>query len=531
MLRVNELRLPIEHNEADIKKKIKRLLNTDVPFEYEIVRRSLDSRKKNELIFSYVVDISIPNEEKILKRADKKVTRYKPIIYSFPFKADSINENDRPVIIGMGPAGLFAGLYLARNGYRPIIFERGKDVDKRTDDVETFFKTGVLDTESNVQFGEGGAGAFSDGKLNTLVKERSGRNRAVLRDFVNAGALSDIMYDAKPHIGTDILKTVIKNIRNEIIKLGGEVHFESRMSDIYLDDKNTVSGIRINDSYDVKCSRLILAIGHSARDTFFRLKELSMNIEPKPFAVGLRVSHDARLINNYAYGASFNEKLGNYSYKVTHTCSDGRGVYSFCMCPGGYVLNASSEKGMLAVNGMSYSKRDSSKSNSAIILTVKPEDFVKDDDPLSGIYFQRELERKAYEAGHSKIPVETYGEFKNEKLDEDIKIDSLTCGEVSHGAVHEILPKGFNEDFVEGMEAFGKIIKGFDSDDTVLYGVESRTSCPVKLLRDENGMSSLGNVYVSGEGAGYAGGIMSAAMDGILIAEKVAEAINNGKSQ
>lgn len=528
MLRINELKLPIEHSTQELTKKISKLLKYDGEYDYSIVKRSLDCRKKPDLFYSYCIDVNVRNEDKILKRSDRKVTKIIPVKYKFPYRINDIKNENRPIIIGMGPAGLFAGLYLALNGFKPVIYERGKNVDLRQADIDEFFKTGKLNPDSNIQFGEGGAGTFSDGKLNTLIKEKSGRNRQVLNDLVKFGAPNEILFDAKPHIGTDILSTVIKNIRNKIIDLGGEVHFESLITDFTIVN-NELTKITINNADEVEVSNVILAIGHSARDTFIRLKEKGLSMIPKPFAVGLRVSHDAKIINNYVYGKNLIPKIGNYSYKLTHTLEDGRGIYSFCMCPGGYVVNASSEEGHLAVNGMSYSLRDSECSNSAIIITLNPEDYMNSDaNPLSGMYFQRELEKKAYELADGKIPVETYYEFKNRRVSEGIEVNACAKGLYKKAPVHTIMPDSFNRDFDEGMKAFGKIIPHFDDDDAVVYGVETRTSSPIKMLRNDEGLSNIDNLYVCGEGAGYAGGIMSAAVDGIFIAERVASNIING---
>ena len=524
MLRINELKLTIKHTPDEMKSKIQKLLNTKEAFSFEIIRRSLDARNKSNLLFSYVVDINIKNEDKILKKADKKVIKCNPIKYAFPFGVNDIDEKLRPVIIGMGPGGLFAGLYLARAGFRPIIFERGKDVDSRSKDVDGFWNDNILNLNSNVQFGEGGAGTFSDGKLNTLVKEKSGRNKAVLKDFVEFGADEDILYDAKPHIGTDVLKQVVKNIRNEILSLGGEVYFESCITDFII-EKNKLTGLIINEDKEIAVSNVIMAIGHSARDTFEILKRNNLNIEAKPFAVGFRVSHDTSLINNYVYGKDYDKYLKNESYKVTYKCEDQRGVYSFCMCPGGYVVNASSEENRLCINGMSYHGRNSRKSNSAIIVTVNPEDYMKNDDPLSGMYFQRDIESKAYKVGNGLIPVETFGEFENKKVNKDINPDTEAKGNTYHSAVHEIMPEYINRDFIEGMHGFSKIIKGFDNPDTCVYGIEGRTSSPIRMLRNDECMSNIKGLYVCGEGAGYAGGIMSAAMDGIKVAESVSRTV------
>lgn len=526
MLRINEIKLPIEHSNEDLVKKIRSLLKSDCDFSYEIVRRSLDARKKPNLFFSYMVDISVSNEDKVLKRADSRVIKSSTVEYKFPYSIDNISEDKRPVIIGLGPAGLFAGLYLAKAGFRPIIIERGEPIDLRTKTVEEFWEKGRLNPNSNVQFGEGGAGAFSDGKLNTMVKDKYGRNKAVLKDLVRFGAPSEIIYDYKPHVGTDILKTVVKNITKEIVSLGGEIYYQSKV-DSFIVENNTLKSIGLNNKTQFKDRNVILAVGHSARDTFELLKECGLNMTPKPFAIGFRVEHSAELINLSQYGASNVRILGNAPYKITHTCEDGRGVYSFCMCPGGYVVNASSEEGRLCVNGMSYYKRDSKASNSAIIITVNPEDYGDGCNPLSGVEFQRRLEAKAYEIGGGDIPIERFDEFTDRKIsDVNTKtIDPCVKGNWKHSAVHEILNDNLNKDFIEGMNAFGSKIKGFNNPDTLVMGIEARTSSPIRMERSDICESNIENLFPCGEGAGYAGGITSAAMDGILVAQNVAAKI------
>jgi len=398
-----------------------------------------------------------------------------------------------------------------------------------------------------VQFGEGGAGTFSDGKLNTLVKDKDGRNRAVLETFVKFGAKESICYDAKPHIGTDVLMNIVKSMREEIIRLGGEVRFESCVTDICA-EANQVTAVVVNHTEKIDCNQLVLAIGHSARDTFQMLYEKQVPMEAKSFAVGLRVEHPQKMINVSQYGKENPGRLGAAPYKLTAKASNGRGVYSFCMCPGGYVVNASSEEGYTAVNGMSYSGRDGQNANSAIIVSVTPKDFGSD-HPLAGIAFQRKLERNAYELGQGKIPAQRYGDFKqivengkeNPVLEktgasEDLIGREVTLNEKNSSAdispqtkgqyvwtdVTKILPKECNEAFVEGMESFSHQIKGFNCPDACLLGVESRTSSPVRIHRDETWQSAIRGLYPCGEGAGYAGGITSAAMDGLRIAEAIA---------
>ena len=574
MIRINQIKIHNDGKQIKRNEELHRLLmnhackslriDKSQLMSLEIIRHSVDARKKPEIYDVYMVDVKLNglSEEKVLKKCrDKNVSLVEPVVYRFPFKNDNKDESYmRPVVIGAGPAGLFCAYELAENGYKPIILERGADVDKRTEIVEQFWKTGKLDTSTNVQFGEGGAGTFSDGKLNTMVKDKDGRGREALKIFVEHGAPEDILYDAKPHIGTDILREVVKSMRNRIIELGGEVRFESLVSEILIDESSNVSGVKVSYKGDdnlvheeiIPCNKVVLAIGHSARDTFYMLRDKKVDMKPKPFAVGFRVEHPQKLINLSQYGIEDSKALPPASYKLTTTTDEGRGVYSFCMCPGGYVVNASSEEGRLAVNGMSYSKRDGVNANSAIIITVDPKDFGSD-DILSGVKFQRKIEEKAYKLGEGRIPVERYGDFKQavfesnsalkEKLvsdkSEDLQIDNSHIknffsedntdflpqmkGQYVFADVHSILPDELNFCFVEGMEKFGRMIKGYNCEDALVSGVESRTSSPVRINRDENGESiNIKGLFPCGEGAGYAGGIMSAAMDGMKVAEFVA---------
>ncbi len=552
MIRINQIKIQNDDTRKysenffyeELKKKacsILRIRPEDI-YDIGIVRHSLDARKKPKLfdIFSIDVKIKKGSEDKIIKECkDKNVLKVQEKEYDFwsnvtgaEGKPQNIGYDKRIVVIGSGPAGLFCGYMLALNGYRPLIIERGAEVDKRSKIVEEFWRGKELDPNSNVQFGEGGAGTFSDGKLNTVVKDKSLRGKMALDIFVNNGAPPNIRYEAKPHIGTDILKDVVKNIRNKIISMGGRCIFECCVTDIKVEDGRII-GVKTN-SGDYDCDMAVLAIGHSARDTFSMLKDRGVFMMPKPFAVGFRVEHPQKLINLSQYGIANPRTLAASSYKLTSTVNSGRGVYSFCMCPGGYVVNASSESGMLAVNGMSYSGRDGTNANSAIIITVTPKDY-GDGDVLSGVEFQRSLEKKAYDLTKGRIPVEYYGDFKKAvlKKSEDEKEDSCISreefvpqmkGDYEFSAVHSILPDELNIDFVEGMEAFGKMIKGYNDDNAIVSGVESRTSSPVRIMRDDNGESeNIKGLFPCGEGAGYAGGIMSAAMDGIRTAEMVAK--------
>ena len=537
MIRVSQIKMDPTAEKSLLIKKTARILGikeTDIA-QFEIVRQSIDARKKPEIYYSYVVDVELAavkknQQERIVNRTKSQQVSIVPkIAYCFP-KPGNEKLIHRPVVVGMGPAGLFCGYFLAKHGYRPILLERGRDVDTRTADVEKFWETGILDPISNVQFGEGGAGTFSDGKLNTLVKDKDGRNKEVLKILVEFGAPENILYDAKPHIGTDVLARVVKNIRNAIIDFGGEVHFETEMLRLILEN-GTITGVLVNEKgneYQIDCEQVVLAIGHSARNTFETLYQQNVPMEAKAFAVGMRVEHPQSMINESQYGSADAGILGAAAYKVAAKTSLGRGVYSFCMCPGGYVVNASSEEGYLAVNGMSYSDRSGQNANSAIIVSVTPEDFGCD-HPLAGIYFQRELEKKAFTLGQGKIPVQRYGNFKKsvvKKTDGEFQgaeeITPCTKGDYSFADLTQLLPEECNTAFVEGMEQFGKMIKGFDRPDALLLGVESRTSSPVRIHRNDQLQSEIVGLYPCGEGAGYAGGIVSAAMDGVRIAEEIA---------
>ena len=539
MIRINQVKLPVEHTSDALHKKVQELLKYKGPMDVEIVKRSLDARKKPQLFYVYVVDVSVPEKEesKLLRRChNNRIQKIEPVKYEFPVK--QYEGKARPVIVGMGPAGLFCGYVLAKAGFRPILLERGKCVEDRSRDVEAFWETGHLNTESNVQFGEGGAGTFSDGKLNTLIKDKYGRNKEVLRIFVKHGAPEEILYDYKPHIGTDILKKIVRSMREEIIALGGEVRFETRVTDLLIAG-DRIKGLVLNGEEELPAERVVLALGHSARDTFSMLHKQKVAMKAKPFAIGMRVEHPQELINLSQYGKKEAGALGNAIYKLTAETSEKRGVYTFCMCPGGYVVNASSEERRLAVNGMSYSGRNSANANSAVIITITPEDYGDSKDPLSGVAFQRKLEEKAYQIGNGKVPVERYGSFKRAILRtkaqeapdgaEIIGMEKFTpCikGQWTEAPVHEILPDALNRAFVEGMEAFGRKIRGFNGDEVFVEGIESRTSSPVRILRNESAQSiSAEGLYPCGEGAGYAGGITSAAMDGIFVAEQLARAL------
>lgn len=521
MIRISQLKLPITHTKAQLEKKIaKALKNPGNSFTYEIKKQSLDCRHKNDKIFVYTVDVTIRDEQKLIKKVNNNnvmLTKERPYERPSPGETPLLHS---PVIVGSGPAGLFCGWYLAKAGYCPIILERGEEAEKRQKTVENFWKNGVLDPESNVQFGEGGAGTFSDGKLNTLVKDPYGRNHEVLKRFVAAGAPEEIIYQQKPHLGTDVLVGIVEKMRHEIEEMGGKFCFRSKVTDLIFEN-NTLKEIEINNDKRIPAQVCVLAPGHSARDTFEMLQKRGVYMEPKSFAVGLRIEHPQEMINMDLYGEPENELLGAASYKVTHKCANGRGVYSFCMCPGGYVVNASSEPGRLAVNGMSYQARDSRNANSAMIVTVTPEDF-PDKGVLGGVEFQRDLEKKAWELGEGKIPVQLFGDFcKNQASEALGEVTPCMKGEYILTNVRSVLPKAVGDSIEEGVRAFGKRISGFDREDALLSGIESRTSSPVRIVRDQELTANMAGIYPCGEGAGYAGGITSAAMDGIKVAETV----------
>ena len=542
MIRVNQLKLPVEHKQEDLKKKAARALRiTPEQIErLEIRRRSLDGRKKPELFYSYTVDIKTAREEQVLHRAKNSqaaICREKP--YTFP-KPGEEKLFSPPVIAGAGPAGLFAGLMLARAGYRPVILERGEDVDSRRKRVDEFWKTGNLDVRSNVQFGEGGAGTFSDGKLNTLVKDPLMRNRLVLEIFCEFGADPLILYDSKPHIGTDVLSGIVKAMRQEIVRLGGQVRFCCQVTDL-VTEGGQICGVKVRqqerkpdenteENEDDKLQEkeeflpaqaVILAVGHSARDTFSMLEEKKIPMDAKSFAVGLRIQHPQPLINLSQYGREKAGSLGAASYKLTRQTSTGRGVYSFCMCPGGYVVDASSEKGHLAVNGMSYHARDGKNANSALIVTVTPEDF-PEAGPLGGVAFQRSLEKLAYQAADGRIPVQLYEDYRAGRMSRQLgEIEPQMRGRWAFGNLREVMPEKLNLALLEAMEGFGQMIRGFDRPDALFAGIESRTSSPVRIWRNEEMESKVRGLYPCGEGAGYAGGITSAAMDGVKVAEAI----------
>ena len=517
MIRIRQIKLDIDSNFDILKEKCSSILKVDINSINNIIinKRSIDARFKPKLYYIYEVDIDINNEDFILNKIHNKDI-FKTPDERYNFKTNKIDKNKKIIVVGMGPAGLFCSYMLLKYGFKVTIIERGEKVEDRVKTVNSFFETGVLNINSNVQFGEGGAGTFSDGKLNTLIKDKYGRKKLVLETFVLFGAPKEILYDNKPHIGTDILRKVIINMRNKILEMGGIILYNNTLTDINIIN-NKLYEIEVNKKDKIKCDELVLAIGHSARDTFNMLYNKGFNMESKPFAIGVRVIHNQNMINLNQYGRS---NL-TASYKLTYKASNNRGVYSFCMCPGGYVINASSIEKRLAINGMSNYKRDSKFANSAIIVTVNSNDFGP--NPLDGMKYQEKLEQIAYKIGNGNIPIQLYKDFKNNKVSKELKsIKPIFKGKTTFANINDILPKSICDSLKEGIDYFDTKIKGFASSDTVLAALESRTSSPIRIKRCDNFKSNIDGIYPIGEGAGYAGGIMSAAIDGIKAFEKIA---------
>ena len=526
MIRIAEVKLPLSYTDEDIyniSSKELRISRGSIE-KCSLFKRSIDARHKNDIHYVTSVDVMLNTDENraLSKAKNKKAS----IINEYRYTLENVKkQTSRPVVVGFGPAGMFASLILSRYGASPIIIERGSDADKRVESVENFWKNRILDENSNVQFGEGGAGTFSDGKLTTGTKDK--RIRQVLKDFVRYGAPEEILYDSKPHIGTDRLIDIVKNIRRDIISMGGEIHFDTRLKDIKIKNGKVSSIIceNKNSSYEIECENLILAIGHSARDTFTLLKDLNIPMQAKPFSVGSRIEHLAEKINISQYGNDYDRRyLSAADYKLFSHLKNGRTVYTFCMCPGGKVVAAASEKNSVVTNGMSLYKRDDINSNSALLVSVNPDDF-RSDDILSGMYFQRELEHKAYVFGGSNYnaPIQRVSDFfENRKSSSfgDIKPSYLPGCEFIN--TNELFPGYISESLKEGIKEFSKKLKGFDDPDAILTLVESRSSSPVRILRNDDLESVLiKGIYPCGEGAGYAGGIMSASVDGIKCAEKI----------
>lgn len=508
--------------------------------QIKILKKSIDARKKPQIYYSYSVAFECAQEQKVLQknRKDKNLSVFIPQ----PSLADMVSKlkketGEQVVIVGTGPAGLLCGYYLALCGRKPLLIERGAPMWERVGKVSAFWKDGILDPETNVSFGEGGAGTFSDGKLNTGVKDKTGKKKFILDTFIQHGAPEEIGYLSKPHIGTDELRGVIQSMGETIRQSGGTYRFHTRLTGFRYAEEEKGAGqkqlravVVENESGEtevIPCDQCVLAIGHSARDTFSMLYEDGTDMEQKPFAVGVRVEHPQQSINMMQYGVE-DPRLPAADYKLTGKTSDGRGVYSFCMCPGGYVVNASTEPGGTVVNGMSDHARDSAHANSAIVVTVDKQDFGSD-DVLAGVAFQRRLEEKTWQTGGGMIPVQRYGDFvkgvPTTELDHSLPV---TKGKFVPADVKKILPSYISNGIMEGMRQFGQKITDFDAEETLVLGTETRTSSPVRILRNSEFESeNRKGIYPCGEGAGYAGGIMSAAMDGLRVALQIVSERNN----
>ena len=519
MIRIREIALPPEHSVHQLPFEAARCLkisNSKVR-HLSIVRRSVDARKKPEVKIVYTVDVAVDgNENKILKQCGcKRASVVKNAYYKPPKAAGS---SLRPVVVGFGPAGMFAALVLAIAGLRPLVLERGEDAQTRHEKVERFFATGELDVKSNVQFGEGGAGTFSDGKLNTGVNNI--RIGWVLEQLVKAGAQEDILFDAKPHVGTDVLLTVVQNIRQRILSLGGEVRFCTQVVGIQ-NAEGRVTRVETDSGEQIPCSHVILAVGHSARDTFEMLKGMGVAMEQKPFAMGVRIEHRQQTVDLAQYG-KVDPVLPPADYKLVKHLADDT-VYTFCMCPGGYVVAAASEEGRVVTNGMSYQERDGENANAALLVTVNPNDL-ESDDPLAGMYWQRSIEEAAFRAGGGNYyaPAQLVGDFlaKRPSVGAASVLPTYRPG-VTWCDLHDVLPQKLTKALEEAIPQLEQNLKGFSHPDSVLTAPETRSSSPVRILRDESRQSALRGLYPTGEGAGYAGGIMSAALDGIQTAEAI----------
>ena len=524
MLRISQIKTsidePVEKVKSLLLKKLK-IQESDL-IDYRIYKESIDARHRGEINFIYTVDAKVKNEAKLLKKKIKNVSPSPDLKYKEP-QIGTETMKHRPLVIGFGPAGMFSALLLAQMGYRPIVLERGQKVEERVKSIDEFWKKGKLNPASNVQFGEGGAGTFSDGKLTSRVRDLRGRK--VLEEFVKAGAPEDILYKAHPHVGTDLLRNIVKNIREQIIALGGDVLFDSQVASFII-DKNKLQGIILKNGEEILSNHAVLAIGHSARDTFSEWYDKGINMTAKPFAVGVRIEHPQSPINQAQY-KEFAEhpRLGAAEYRLTHKASSGRGVYTFCMCPGGLVVPAASEEGRLVTNGMSEHARSEENANSGLLVQVFPEDFGQD-HPLAGVEFQRKLEEKAFVLGGKtyQAPAQLVGDFLADRPSTGIGevTPSYALG-VTPTDLSQLFPEYITSSMKEALLGFDKKIQGFAMNDAIMTGVESRSSSPVRINRDEESFQSISTqgIYPSGEGAGFAGGIVSAAIDGLKCAEQM----------
>lgn len=515
MIRVRQVKVSVNHNLDDLKKKVieKLKIKNNELLELKIIKKSIDAREKVRYI--YEVDVLLKNEQLILNKKLPDVLLSPNELYEYKITG-SQKLNNNIIIIGSGPAGLFSAYLLSLNGYNPIIIERGEKIEQRVKTVQEFWEKGNLNENSNVQFGEGGAGTFSDGKLNTQIKDKNNRIKEVLNIFVANGADEEIKYLNKPHIGTDKLRNVIINMREKIIENGGKFYYNTCLTDLVIED-NKIKKVVLNNSLELDCEVLILAIGHSSFDTIKMLSKY-LKMENKPFAVGVRIQHKQDLINKNQYG-SYYKNLPPADYKLTYN-SNKRGIYSFCMCPGGYVVNASSIKNRLVINGMSNHARDTSNSNSAIVVTVNKNDY--GENLFAGIEYQKKLEEKAYKIGQGKIPIQLFKDFVDDKKTTKLgTIEPILKGDYILSNLNEILPKDIANLLKEGILYFDKKITGFASSDAILAGIETRTSSPIRIIRTIDMCSNVLGIYPIGEGSGYSGGITSSAVDGIKVFEKI----------
>ncbi len=534
MLRLTSVQLPFKHSDAELERAILDALGiaNDALLSYNIHKRSIDARKRRNIQFTYSIDVEVQNEESVLKRLQnaKNVSQTPDMTYRSPALPNATGQV-RPVVVGAGPCGLFAALLLAQMGLRPILLERGKRIDERSKDVQVFWKTGQLNPASNALFGEGGAGAFSDGKLTTQIKDRENRCRKVLTELVAAGAPDEILYLRKPHIGTDRLVGVVANLRETIKALGGEVRFERQVTGLSFTD-GAVRGVTVANGESIETTHVVLAIGHSARDTFQMLYDGGVRFAAKPFSIGVRVEHPQVMTDRAQYGECAGDpRLGPAEYQLVHHCKNGRSVYTFCMCPGGQVIAASSEPGQVVTNGMSAYNRNQPNANAAVLVGVRPEDFGAD-HPLAGVAFQRRFEEKAFELGGGgyKAPAQLLGDFLAARASTSLGavVPSYAPG-VTLCDLRPCLPAYAAAAMCEAFPALDKKLRGFAMPDAVLTGVETRSSSPVRILRSKDGVSeSTQGLYPAGEGAGYAGGIVSSAVDGIRAAESVANSMREG---